>query len=571
MNASAQLWADPRLVYTVATFAVVLLLATVWLFHRRRRHGRQAGMVCLVLSILLHATLIFLVPMLPAFNGGGPSVDENANDQRGIETISVSAFDPDMTFDDVAGESEVSAIAPLPVADLMNLVTTPIDQTTEPIEPDPVVEKPVQEIPGTLTADHSLASDSFSAELDDMLDQALEVSESTEAKPVASAMDPEPPVPTVAASSKTVHGDTESDFANRTGTAKQQAIANTGGDANTEAAVESALRFLVAAQRPDGAWDPKASGAGVERSPLGLNRGGAGARAESAITGLALLSLLGAGHTHQQGDYSDNVYRGLVFLMRQQKPDGSLAGDAAVYASTYSHGMAALAVCEAAAITADPAAIQTAARAISHTRRMQHSSTGGWRYLQGDPGDLSQLGWQAMVLDAGYRAKIPIDPRTVNGVTRFLQTVRMGKHGGLASYRPGEKASPTMTAEALATRLLMGQVVPPDEIAEAERYLLQNPPGVGKDNYYYWYYATVALHQLQNDAWDQWNQALKQRLLATQQSDGSWSSDTLWGGYGGTIYTTSMATLCLETYYRHTVRSNQERLANQPGQRPNLR
>lgn len=47
---------------------------------------------------------------------------------------------------------------------------------------------------------------------------------------------------------------------------------------------------------------------------------------------------------------------------------------------------------------------------------------------------------------------------------------------------------------------------------------------------------------------------VKQRLLSTQQPDGSWSDQSLWGGYGGTVYTTSMATLCLESYYRHSRR-----------------
>ena len=108
----------------------------------------------------------------------------------------------------------------------------------------------------------------------------------------------------------------------------------------------------------------------------------------------------------------------------------------------------------------------------------------------------------------------------------------------------------TMTAEALATRLLIGESVPETEIAEAERFLMQQPPGIGVDNYYYWYYATLALHQLQDDAWRQWNAALQRQLLSTQQPNGRWSSNTVWGGYGGEIYTTSMAALCLETYYR---------------------
>ena len=270
---------------------------------------------------------------------------------------------------------------------------------------------------------------------------------------------------------------------------------------------------------------------------------------------------MGAGNTHHRGDYADNVYRGLAYLIRQAKPDGSLAGNASPYAATYSHGMAALAMCEAAAITGDPFGRdrrQTCGRlhnsfAASNFRRLAIPA--------GDTGDLSQLGWQAMVLDAGYRAKIPVKPRSVAGVQRFLRSVRAGTHGGLASYRTNEAPSRTMTAEALATRLLIGERVPQAEINEAEQYMLQQRPGVGQDNYYFWYYATLALHQLQDDAWEQWNAALQQRLLSTQRSDGSWPTNSVWGGYGGTVYTTSMATLCLESYYRHALRDSQTRIA----------
>ncbi|MGB1925664.1 MAG: hypothetical protein ACPHL6_03995, partial [Rubripirellula sp.] len=124
----------------------------------------------------------------------------------------------------------------------------------------------------------------------------------------------------------------------------------------------------------------------------------------------------------------------------------------------------------------------------------------------------------------------------------------------------------TMTAESMATRLLIGDPISNAALGESERYLMQQLPGMGQDNYYYWYYATIALHQLQNDNWNRWNEALQNRLLTKQRSDGSWPTDTLWGGYGGTIYTTSMATLCLETYYRHAIRENKNRIAQQPNQ-----
>ncbi len=447
-------------------------------------------------------------------------------------------------------------------------------------------QSPSEQVPETLSDPGELLAAELMSDIDRALGELLESAAGEPApqqppaeqfagdvgyvgdQPIEEVTIPSPATPAVPASARapaaTVPGEVQNDFANRTGEAKEIALNQTGGNADTEAAVAAALRFLAQAQRRDGAWDPTATGAGVERAPLGENRGGAGSRAETAITGLALLTLMGAGNTHATGDYSDNVYRGLAYLIRRQKPDGSLAGNASPYAATYSHGMAALAICEAAAITQDPSALTAARRAIAYTTRLQHPTTGGWRYLPGDPGDLSQLGWQAMVLDAGHRAKVQVDHRSVAGVQRFLRSVRTGTQGGLAGYRAGEAASRTMTAEALATRLLIGEQVPQVEIAEAESYILQQQPGMGQDNLYYWYYATLALHQLQDDAWQQWNQSLQKRLLATQRSDGSWPTNSLWGGYGGSAYTTSMAALCLETYYRHKVRADRSRIAALP-------
>ena len=76
MNGLDQIWADPRLIYTVAVAAVVLLAITIWLFRRREKSGRGAGIVCLILSILLHLALVILVPMLAQEQGGSTSVGE---------------------------------------------------------------------------------------------------------------------------------------------------------------------------------------------------------------------------------------------------------------------------------------------------------------------------------------------------------------------------------------------------------------------------------------------------------------------------------------------------------------
>ena len=87
----------------------------------------------------------------------------------------------------------------------------------------------------------------------------------------------------------------------------------------------------------------------------------------------------------------------------------------------------------------------------------------------------------------------------------------------------------------------------------------ESPPSTSsttrrRRSFYYWYYATLGLYQVGDGHWEAWNEALKSRLLNTQQPRGdlagSWDPNTVWGGYGGRIYSTALATLCLEVYYR---------------------
>ncbi len=591
---------DPRLIYAIAALAVAFLVVTVWLFGRQKRSGRQAAVICLLMSIALHAVIFFLVPFIPSL-GGAAKTDPESDDDAGVAEVAVAVFDPSLLIDAEASAAEKVAMKPLPVAELIDLIgrhhdsPSPVDDETtdSPDEPAPDADTPstgetsAPEPPPSLVAMESQDSPPAESEIGDLLDDWLDeeslaasgtqmdapeptpspapeqiaAAETSAAEPVDSVAAPAPPALTP--------GSLSADFANRVGVAKDVALHRTGGDADTEAAVAQALRFLARNQRADGGFDSRAAGSGTERRPLGESRADrqgivAGTRSDTASTGLALLAMIGAGSTHREGDYSENVYRGLVYLIRKQKSNGSLAGDATLYAANYCHGMAALAMGEAAAISGDPSAIEATRRALVFTRSMQHPTTGGFRYTPGDPGDLSQLGWQAMVIDAGYRAGLPPNSESVAGVLKFLRSVRGGRSGGLAGYRPGEKPTRTMTAEALATRLLMGENVPKAEIFEAEQFLLEQPPGLGQDNYYYWYYATLALHQLQDAAWRRWNASLKKRLLETQQADGSWPTDSVWGGYGGSVYTTAMATLCLESYYRHSVRSDAARITQRP-------
>ena len=327
-----------------------------------------------------------------------------------------------------------------------------------------------------------------------------------------------------------------------------------GATEESEAAVRAALKWLADNQERDGRWNPARHDAGNEKRVLGRDRIGAGARADTGISALALLAFLASGHTHQEGLYRDNVQRGLEFLVRSQASDGNLGGRASTYAFMYCHAMATFAVSEAYGMTADGRLEGAVRRAVMYTVTAQNPTTGGWRYNIGDEGDTSQLGWQLMALKSAGLSGIPMPAHTRQGAIRYLESVSSGRFGGLAAYRPVEAPSRPMTAEALACRHFLGLAPDVQTTDEAARYLLSEIPGEGEPNFYYWYYATLGLYQTQGEAWEEWNSALQKELLARQRNSGelagSWDPDTVWGGYGGRVYTTALGTLCLEVYYR---------------------
>jgi hypothetical protein len=311
-----------------------------------------------------------------------------------------------------------------------------------------------------------------------------------------------------------------------------------GATIETEEAVRGALRWLSGAQASDGRWSARQHGGGLELKTAGRDRFSAGLEADTGMTGLALLALLASGHTHNEGLYHENV----------------LGSTGSVYERMYCHAMAAFAMSEALGMTGDARLREPVRRALAYTVAAQNPKSGGWRYQPGDPGDTSQLGWQYMALKSGELAGIPIADATREGIIKFLQSVSSGRANGLAAYRANERPSRTMTAEAIACWQLLGMRRNHPAGREGGDFLLEELPGTGTNNLYYFYYGTLAMYQLQGSDWSRWNEALRTTLVNSQRKEGplagTWDPDTVWGGYGGRIYSTALSALCLEVYYR---------------------
>ncbi|MEX2169979.1 MAG: squalene--hopene cyclase [Pirellulales bacterium] len=355
-------------------------------------------------------------------------------------------------------------------------------------------------------------------------------------------------------------------FADRQSAGRLQVVQEQGGSFATEQAVSAALDWLAFAQSSDGRWDAIRWDAGRETFTLQENRDNAGRKADTAVTALALLAYLGAGHSHADGSYRETVGAGLDFLLRSQTANGNLMGESTRFAQTYSHSMATFALAETLALTNDGRLRPAVERAVAHLLSMQNRTTGGWRYRSGERGDLSQLGWVVLALRSAELAGVTVPQRHWDGIEQFLRLVQHGPAGGMAFYQPGGPPSPTMTVEALYCRQILGHDFSAPylraSLAESLADVRRELPGSGRPNLYYWYYGSLALHHARlanldaSQTWEDWNEAMKRELLALQVTDGdhagSWSpSACIWGGYGGRVYATAVAAMCLEVYYRY--------------------
>ena len=319
-----------------------------------------------------------------------------------------------------------------------------------------------------------------------------------------------------------------------------------GATEASEAAVENGLRWLINHQnRSDGSWSFQHH-VGECR---GRCRHSGTVVSPNAATGLALLAFLGAGHTHQSGRYQGEVGFGLVFLksrIEETRFGGSLSDD-----SMYGHGLATLALCEAYAMTRDPTLREPCEQAIQFIVSAQHPK-GGWRYRPGTPGDTSVTGWQLMALKSAQLSGIYVPPETMEKAEQFLESVS-DSDGAYYAYQPGDRKTPTNTAIGLLMRMYLGWPRNKGVLDQGADWLLSK--GMSTKDIYHNYYATQVIHHLRMDGWEKWNSKLRDFLVKKQEraghQEGSWHFLNDWGQSGGRLYSTAMAIMVLEVYYRY--------------------
>lgn len=330
----------------------------------------------------------------------------------------------------------------------------------------------------------------------------------------------------------------------RSGALRKTLLGLYGGTAETEEAVELGLKWLSRQQRSDGSW-----------SLVGPYNDGGSNENKSAATAMAMLAFLGAGHTHQSGDYQKVVDKGIRWLVKQQDRDGFFAQDARRHQQAYAQAQCSMAVCELYAMTEDSWLREPAQLALQYAERAQ-AAKGGWRYSPGEAGDTSVTGWFVLALQSGMAGGLHVERSTLYKIEDFLDTVQHDD-GSAYGYQPFGPPTSAMTAEGLLCRQYLGW--PRDEpalVRGVTRLIEESLFDRSDPNFYYWYYATQVMHHYGGGAWRSWNEKMSVELPAMQtrsgREAGSWAPQRdRWGSSGGRLYSTCFAIYCLEVYYRH--------------------
>jgi len=364
---------------------------------------------------------------------------------------------------------------------------------------------------------------------------------------------------------------------------KRKLVATGGGGGDTEDAVKNALKWLARHQNSDGSWGVTGHVGRCNTHPQYATGGkclpnDGVEEYDAGVTGLSMLAFLGAGYSHLSRDveegicFGDVVKKGLQWMMSHQDPEGCVGPRQGHY--LYNHTICALALSEAYGLTGSNLFKDQAQRAVDFTLGAQNPGK-GWRYsFKCGDNDSSVTGWAVMVLKSAETAGLGITRASYDGARAWFDEVtdenyyRTGytMKGQGKTYIKGKNENfnghEALTAISVMSRIFMDRNKSDVRLMMGCQAIVKDLP-VWRDidiDFYYWYYASLALFQYDGPTgtfWKQWNERMKDALVKNQCTRshgckfGSWEPVDRWSCEGGRVYATAINALTLEVYYRY--------------------
>lgn len=317
------------------------------------------------------------------------------------------------------------------------------------------------------------------------------------------------------------------------------------------------------------------------------------------VTALALLCHFGSGYDHKDGYYKSAVRKALIWLRKQQHESGRF-GDVHDNAFLPTHALCTAALADCYSLSGDSALKQNCEIALAHLLTLQTQGSGFARYpsgygLEAEP-DVATTAWSVLALKTAKFAGVEFDLQTPGaGLLEFLDSVtsvvhgpgnelarvytRLRERGGDCPDGRAAEFSALNTLDAMNAycRAMLSQG---EDDWKLIRALAQNavahPPAweSNKIDFVHWFFSTAAAFQAlgsrppskTDNGWAVWEKPLAKALLDNQRGYrtderktwpaildefGSWDAVDAYSRQGGRVYTTAMAALCLQIYYRY--------------------
>jgi prenyltransferase beta subunit len=309
-------------------------------------------------------------------------------------------------------------------------------------------------------------------------------------------------------------------------------------DTPADRAIDRALNYLATSQdRSAGHWR-------------------AGRTENLAITSLAVMAFLSAGHVPGEGKYGDVIERGVRWVLKMQQSNGLFASEGGH--EMYHHGIATLMLAEVAGMTDGKLArevrekLEKAVALILKAQRLRGTEAGGWRYSVQHVGgsDISVTGWQIMALRAAKNLGCDVPAENIDRAVEYIKRCQDPSTGGFRYMPHAQLTVPCTGTSILALELCGKNLHRSPEVLKAGAFLLKNPPRWNSAHFFYSiYYCSQATFQLGDNYWDFYRPLLHEVLLRNQSPNGSWYG----GGYDaafGPNYCTAMSVLALTVEYR---------------------
>jgi hypothetical protein len=307
--------------------------------------------------------------------------------------------------------------------------------------------------------------------------------------------------------------------------------------ARVDRAIERALDFLKKQQAADGTWT-------------------AGGRPDPAVTGLAVMAFLSAGHVPGEGPYGAVVEKGVRAVLRFQNDRTGLIATQRGW-EMYQHGICTLMLAEVAGMTGDRrfaaeirGKLVKAVALILRAQRKRETGAhrGGWRYqVSLNDSDMSVTGWQLLALRAAKNLGCDVPARSIEEAVDYVKRSQdLG--GGFRYMAKGRGVTLPCTGTGILALEVCGKNMHRSrEALKAGDYLLANLPRWNKTHFSYGiYYCAQATFQLGDRYWKTYRVYLHKALLPRQQGNGCWTCNQ----NIGPSYSTAMAVLALAVEYR---------------------